>query len=46
MTTRLTLLIATLMTLTACETMQGLGRDVETTGEVIQSESIETQQGL
>ena len=35
-----------IMTLTACETMQGLGRDVETTGEVIQSESIETQQGL
>lgn len=44
--TRLTLTLAALMFLTACETMQGLGRDVETTGEVIQSESVDTQQGL
>lgn len=44
--TRLTLTLAALMFLTACETMQGLGRDVETTGEVIQQESVESQQGL
>lgn len=38
------ILIATLMTLTACETMQGLGRDVENTGETLQQESVEAQQ--
>jgi entericidin B len=46
MTIRIALTFAALMTLTACEMMQGLGRDVETTGETIQQESVETQQGL
>ncbi len=44
--TRLTLTLATLMLLTACETMQGLGRDVENTGETLQQESVQTQQGM
>lgn len=44
--TRLTLTLAMLTLLTACETMQGLGRDVQTTGQTIQQESVETQQGM
>jgi entericidin B len=35
-----------LMTLTACETVEGLGRDVQTTGEVITQESKEAQVGM
>lgn len=38
--------LTALMTLSACETMEGLGRDVETTGEVITEESQEAQAGL
>ncbi|MBC2836996.1 entericidin A/B family lipoprotein [Paragemmobacter straminiformis] len=46
MTLRFALTLAALMTLTACETIQGLGRDVETTGETIQQESNQAQAGL
>lgn len=35
-----------MLTLSACETMEGLGRDVETTGEVITQESKEAQKGM
>lgn len=35
-----------LMTLTACETMEGLGRDVEQTGETLTQESQEAQAGM
>lgn len=42
---RLTLILA-LLTLTACETMEGLGRDVEQAGEEITQESVETQSGM
>jgi predicted small secreted protein len=35
-----------LMTLTACETMEGLGRDVENTGETLTQESKEAQVGM
>lgn len=38
--------LTALMTLSACETMEGLGRDVETTGEVITEESQEAQMGM
>ncbi|ESW60011.1 MAG: entericidin [Rhodobacter sp. CACIA14H1] len=41
----ITLLIA-LLTLTACETMEGFGRDVEQAGEVITEESQEEQAGM
>ncbi|MEY4695977.1 MAG: hypothetical protein RIT14_405 [Pseudomonadota bacterium] len=34
------------LTLSACEMMEGLGRDVETTGEAITEESQEAQAGL
>lgn len=43
--TRLTLILA-LLTLTACETMEGFGRDVEQAGEEITQESVETQSGM
>lgn len=42
----LTFALIALTTLTACETMEGLGRDVETTGEVITQESQEAQYGM
>ena len=35
-----------IMTLTACETMEGLGRDVENTGETLTQESQEAQVGM
>ena len=35
-TALLVLLLLTLLTLTACNTMQGLGRDVQSAGEGIQ----------
>lgn len=43
-----TILVAltALMTLSACETMEGLGRDVQQTGEVIEEESREAQAGM
>jgi entericidin B len=43
-----TLLLSTvaLMLLTACETVQGVGRDVENTGEVISESSRQVQSDL
>ncbi len=38
--------LTALFTLSACETMEGFGRDVETTGEVITQESQEAQMGM
>lgn len=35
-----------MMTLSACETMEGLGRDVENTGETLTQESQEAQVGM
>jgi predicted small secreted protein len=35
-----------LFTLTACETIEGLGRDVEQTGETLTQESQEAQMGM
>lgn len=35
-----------LMTLSACETMEGLGRDVEQTGETLTQESQDAQAGM
>lgn len=43
---RLTLALLTLITLAACETMEGFGRDVEDAGEEITQESVETQAGM
>lgn len=43
---RLTLTLLALLTLAACETMEGFGRDVEQAGEVITEESVETQAGM
>lgn len=45
MKTALLPLIA-LMALSACETIQGAGRDLSTAGNVIARESQEVQQGL
>lgn len=43
---RLTLLpLLALMALSACETMQGAGRDLETVGEAITEESQDVQAG-
>ena len=45
MTTKFVLLLATLIfgsvSLTACNTMQGAGRDVEKAGQKVQEEAIE-----
>lgn len=38
--------ILAMMTLTACETVQGAGRDISTAGSVVQQESAEAQAGL
>lgn len=35
--------ILAMMTLTACETVQGAGRDISTAGQTIQEESAEVQ---
>jgi entericidin B len=35
------LMLAAILALAACETMEGLGRDVETTGEAITNEAQE-----
>lgn len=40
------LILIALMTLTACETMEGLGRDVQQTGAVIEDESQDAQAGM
>ncbi len=38
--------ILAMMTLTACETVQGAGRDISTAGAVVQQESAEVQAGM
>lgn len=38
--------VLAIMTLAACETVQGAGRDISTAGQVIQRESTQVQQGL
>ncbi|WP_126978705.1 entericidin A/B family lipoprotein [Frigidibacter oleivorans] len=43
---RIALAIAALVTLTACETMQGAGRDIESAGEALQQESAEAQANM
>jgi entericidin B len=40
---RSTLILLSLLTLAACETIEGAGRDLENAGEVITEESMETQ---
>ncbi|ALG89413.1 MAG: entericidin, EcnA/B family [Confluentimicrobium sp.] len=41
--TRILLTIAALVTLTACETIDGAGQDIENAGEAISSEAQQTQ---
>lgn len=41
--TRLTLSLFALLLLTACETAEGFGQDVENTGEFIEEEAAEAQ---
>lgn len=41
-----TIALLALLSLVACETIQGAGRDLETAGEVIQDEAQETQSGM
>lgn len=38
--------VLAVMGLSACETVQGAGRDISTAGQVIQSESAQTQAGM
>lgn len=38
--------ILAMMTLTACETVQGAGRDISTAGAVVQQESAAAQAGM
>ena len=38
--------ILAMMALSACETVQGAGRDIQTAGQVVQSESAQAQAGL
>lgn len=38
--------ILAVMALTACETMQGAGRDLSTAGQMIEQESAQTQAGM
>lgn len=40
------LLILSLFTLAACETIEGAGEDIENAGEAIQQESNEVQYGM
>ncbi|MBK4216323.1 entericidin A/B family lipoprotein [Paracoccus caeni] len=37
--------VLAMMALSACETMQGAGRDIQTAGQVVQQESAQAQQG-
>ncbi|MGL4311541.1 MAG: entericidin A/B family lipoprotein [Paracoccaceae bacterium] len=41
--TRIALLLATVLSLSACQTMQGLGKDVQTAGEALEEEAVEAQ---
>lgn len=38
--------ILALMALTACETVQGAGRDLQSAGQVVEQESYEVQQNM
>ncbi len=38
--------LVALLTLAACETMEGVGRDLESTGEAITEEAQEAQSGM
>lgn len=38
--------VLAMMTLAACETVQGAGRDISTAGAVVQQESAEVQSGM
>lgn len=38
--------VLAMMTLAACETVQGAGRDLSTAGQVVQQESAEVQAGI
>ncbi len=38
--------ILAVMALTACETMQGAGRDLSTAGQMIEQESAQAQAGM
>lgn len=38
--------ILAMMALSACETVQGAGRDLQTAGSVVQQESAEVQAGM
>ncbi|MBM3606527.1 MAG: entericidin A/B family lipoprotein [Alphaproteobacteria bacterium] len=38
--------VLAMMTLAACETVQGAGRDLSTAGQVVQQESAEVQAGM
>lgn len=38
--------VLAMMTLAACETVQGAGRDISTAGQVVQEESAEVQAGM
>ncbi|WP_111558662.1 entericidin A/B family lipoprotein [Paracoccus sediminilitoris] len=38
--------ILAMMALSACETVQGAGRDISTAGAVVQQESAEVQAGM
>ena len=38
--------VLAMMTLAACETVQGAGRDISTAGAVVQQESAQVQSGM
>ncbi|WCR09291.1 entericidin A/B family lipoprotein [Paracoccus stylophorae] len=38
--------VLAMMALAACETVEGAGRDLQTAGEVVQTESMEAQAGM
>jgi len=44
--TRLTLPLLALFALTACETVKGAGRDLQSAGAVISSEASQVQSGM
>lgn len=41
--TRITLTLLTVLALSACETVEGAGQDIQNAGEAIESEANETQ---
>lgn len=44
--TRILLTLATLLALTACETVEGAGQDIQSAGQAISSEAQQTQSGM